>query len=62
MPCRVSDGFTTGVVNNSRVQGSAFLLTEKEFHAAMPPTYFKSTEFTDPSQMLVSAAFFSFSI
>lgn len=34
-------------------QGSAFLLTEKDFHSAMPPTYFKSTEFTDPSQMLV---------
>ncbi|CDJ45229.1 hypothetical protein ETH_00023405 [Eimeria tenella] len=34
-------------------QGSAFLLTEKDSAAAMPPTYFKSTEFTDPSQMLV---------
>lgn len=34
-------------------QGSAFLLTEKDFHSAMPPTYFKSTEFTDPSQILV---------
>ncbi|OEH80411.1 vacuolar proton-translocating ATPase [Cyclospora cayetanensis] len=34
-------------------QGSAFLLTEKQFSNAMPPTFFKSTEFTDPSQMLV---------
>ncbi|KAL8273401.1 hypothetical protein Esti_002646 [Eimeria stiedai] len=34
-------------------QGSAFLLTEREAHSSMPPTYFKSTEFTDPSQMLV---------
>lgn len=34
-------------------QASAFLLVEKGRPAAMPPTYFKTTEFTEPSQVMV---------
>ncbi|PFH38534.1 putative vacuolar proton translocating ATPase subunit A [Besnoitia besnoiti] len=34
-------------------QASAFLLIEKGRPTAMPPTYFKTTEFTEPAQIMV---------
>ncbi|KFH17306.1 putative vacuolar proton translocating ATPase subunit A [Toxoplasma gondii MAS] len=38
---------------NGEEQASAFLLIEKGQPTAMPPTYFKTTEFTEPSQVMV---------